>query len=185
MWGEISDLKALAMSGPNGFVPVPDYRARKLAPADETLIEAFQLGALSGDIASHRGGEQPSAEIRGLIDLISGFNDLSNYFVYRALAIDDPCTFQDPYCERSLNSWSLSPNCALNVALSQSRGPFIIMRRQLQHEDSALFIDDWEYEVLCPPTEFELGYAHRGIVGLYRDSVDLSVVDCVAKGRAK
>lgn len=79
--------------------------------------------------------------------------------------------------ERSLSSWSLFPSVALRVALSQGQGLVTILRYQLSGETPALYVDDWEYEVLQGPYRRSIDRIRSGAINFLGEHMLVVVID--------
>lgn len=153
------------------------FRERGFAAEDIERIEAFQLGAMAIDVREHRDGGPPGADLAALIALVASSRIEMSCFVFRGLAMM-AARMATPHEERSLNSWSLYPSIAMRTALAQGSASIVILRDRMDPGDAALYLDDFEHEVVRPPLRLTLGPRVADRMVLLGESIEVSMIDC-------
>ncbi|MFN7598037.1 MAG: hypothetical protein ACK5PT_15070, partial [Cereibacter sp.] len=142
-------------------------------------VLAYQFGKFANDVRAHRNGGPVTPELLALTGLVQSRRDAVDQTVYRGLCMPDPPLPGDAFEESSLNSWSLYPSIALRLALAQGVSGFTVLRQRLASDDPALYIDEWEHEVLRSPFLARIGRVQGGMLTFLGKTISVFLIDLV------
>lgn len=144
----VTDFNAWLDETSIGFAPFPGYEVRGLDPKLVELLNAYQLGVFADDLATSRASGAETPALIALRSCVECYTDVTGFTVYRGLSISNSPEMLDRYVEHSISSWTLFSRNALNKAMAAPQGDRILLRYRLKSKDAALYIDNWEEEVL-------------------------------------
>jgi hypothetical protein len=150
-----------------GSPGIPNFRSRNFGKSSQDLIELYQLNGLAKDIFAHRAGLPCSGGLQSLIALTAAHRDAGRFPLYRGIAMDTVPKVGEVHTEASISGWSLYPKVALGLARLQTPPHHAILIDRCGEDDAALYIDEWEHELIRPPFARAITAVEGGDVRVY------------------
>lgn len=179
----IDDISTWLREESTGWPATTPASARNdLSLDDLSLIEAYQRGEMAQSMRISREGGPLDAWLGRLHSIVAASRDCTGLFAYRGLATGEPFRRGQTFIDPVASAWSLHPVVAYRFGLaalgSRRTGLGItILRSRLDGRSGALFVGDFEVEVLREAgLRLRVGDVHAGKLRLPRDVI-LQVVD--------